>query len=354
MASGQSAAIPVRHLNGTRGPASVYLVLGLILAATLALSLSFGSNSIPLPVTIKLMYLKLTGASIDPVYRREETVLFLIRLPRILMAFLVGAALSSAGAAYQALFRNPMVAPDILGVSSGAGVGASLAIVLGLPTAGLHSLAFVFGLGAVLLVLAVTHLVGHGKSLLVLILVGIVVSSLFGALGSFIKYLSTDDQTLSAMVLWLMGSFSKSGAWLNVPVMAGALLIGLGPLIMTRWQINALAFGQEEAEAMGVSFEKIRLIIILASTVLTASAVALCGLIGWVGLIIPHLARFLVGPNFGRLLPATVLGGGLFMLAVDSVVRILLPGEMPVGIVTSLLGAPLFIYILCLGRKVWI
>jgi iron complex transport system permease protein len=317
-------------------------------------SLSLGRHDVPFATTLKLAFRELTGQPIEAQDKQAAVVLFLIRLPRILMAFLVGAALSVAGAAYQALFRNPMVAPDILGVSSGAGVGASIALVLGFSTVGFHFMAFAFGLGAVFLVLLVTRIVGHGKSLLVMILVGVVISSLFGALGSFIKYLSADDQTLTAMVLWLMGSFAKSGAWANVPVMLIAFVVGVGPLYLSRWQINALAFGEEEAQAMGVSFERLRLLIVCASTVLTASAVALCGLIGWVGLIIPHLARFLVGPNFGRLMPSVLLGGGLFMVIVDSVVRIILPGEMPVGIVTSLIGAPLFIYVLCLGRKVWI
>jgi iron complex transport system permease protein len=328
------------------------LLAGLLLV--MGLSLCLGPNSIPLEVTAKLFWLKLTGAEIDPIYRQADVILFMIRLPRIIMAFLVGGSLSAAGAAYQALFRNPMVAPDILGVSSGAGVGASLAIIMGLSSAGLHFMAFIFGLGAVFIVLFVTEIVGHGKSLLVLILVGVVVSALFGALGSFIKYLSTDDQNLSSMVLWLMGSFSHSGAWSNVLIMLAAFIFGTVPLYLIRWPINALAFGEEQAESMGISYDKLRLIIILASTVLTASSVALCGLIGWLGLIIPHLARFLAGPNFARLFPITLLGGGLFMLIVDSVVRIVLPGEMPVGIVTSLVGAPLFIYILCLGRKVWI
>jgi iron complex transport system permease protein len=330
------------------------LALGAALLTIMAINVTLGPNAIPVGEIVKLIWLKFTGQVLDPVYRRWGVVLFGIRMPRIFMAFLVGAALSLAGAAYQALFRNPMVAPDILGVSSGAGVGASLAIVWGMPTLGLHLMAFFFGLGAVFLVLFVSQIVGRGKSLLVLILVGVVVSALFGALGSFVKYVSSDDSTLTAMVLWLMGSFAHSSSPKDILVMLLAFSVGSIPLLLTRWRINALAFGEEEAQAMGVDYEKLRLIIVVSSTILTASSVALCGLIGWVGLIIPHLARFLVGPNFGRLWPAVVLGGGLFMLIVDSVVRVVLPGEMPVGIVTSILGAPLFIYILCLGRKVWI
>ncbi|MDR0882796.1 MAG: iron ABC transporter permease [Candidatus Adiutrix sp.] len=336
-----------------RRAALMTLLLAGGLGLTALAALAWGRYQIPLTTMRELASLKLSQADIPPELTRPATVLFNIRLPRILLAFLVGGALSVSGAAYQSLFRNPMVAPDILGVSSGAGVGASLAIVWGWPTAALHLTAFLFGLGAVAIVLTVTRAVGRGGSLVVLILVGVVVSSLFSAVGSFIKYLNTDDQSLAVIVLWLMGSLAKAGAWINLPIMLGVTVLGILPLFLTRWQINTLAFGEEEARAMGVDVRRLRLIIVISATLLTASAVALCGLIGWVGLIIPHLARFLVGPNFRDLLPVTFLGGGLFMLLVDSVVRLALPGEMPVGIVTSVVGAPLFIYILCRSRKEW-
>ncbi|MDR1873263.1 MAG: iron ABC transporter permease [Deltaproteobacteria bacterium] len=340
-------------LVGGRVDGLVLVAIGLASLVAIIVNLGLGANDIPISEVAHLAWRKILGQEVDPAYRRFEVILFGVRLPRVLLAFLAGSALSLAGAAYQALFRNPMVVPDILGVSSGAGVGASLAIVLGLPTVGLHLMAFTFGLGAVFLVLFIANVVGRGRSLLVLILVGVVVSALFGAVGSFVKYISADDQSLSSMVLWLMGGFSRSSSLDNVKIMALAFFIGAIPLWLTRWRINALAFGEEEAQSMGVNYESLRLIIIVSSTIMTASSVALCGLIGWVGLIIPHLARFLVGPSFSRLLPATILGGGLFMLLVDTVVRVVLPGETPVGIITSILGAPLFIIILCLGRKTW-
>jgi iron complex transport system permease protein len=297
--------------------------------------------------------LRLTGGAVPAGLGPADAVLFSIRLPRVALAVLVGAALSTSGAAYQGLFRNPMVSPDILGVSSGAGVGASLAIIWGWPTPLLHAAAFAFGLGAVGLVLVVTRLVGRGGSLLVMILVGVVVSSLFSALGALIKYMTSNEQSLIALVLWLMGSLARAGSWPSLMILALVITAGAVPLFLLRWKLNALSFGEDEARAVGVNVERLKLAVVVCGTLMTASAVALCGLIGWVGLIIPHMARFLVGPNFRALLPVTMLGGGLFLLLVDSAVRLALPGEMPIGILTAIIGAPMFVYLLARGRQEW-
>jgi iron complex transport system permease protein len=301
----------------------------------------------------ELAKLRLFGLEVPTSLRQAEAVLFHIRLPRIALSVLVGAALSVSGAVYQALFRNPLVAPDILGVSSGAGVGASLAIAWGLPSPLIHLSAFVFGLGAVAFVVIVAAAVGWGRSLMVLILVGVVVSSLFTALGSLVKYLATDDQTLASMVLWLMGSFAQAGSWSNVAIVASVLTVASAPLILLRWRMNALAFGEEEARAMGVDVVRLKLVIIACATLQTATSVAVCGLVGWVGLLVPHMCRFLSGPSHQTLLPASLLAGGLFMLTVDTLVRLALPGEMPVGVVTALAGSPLFIVVLCRSSKRW-
>lgn len=263
--------------------------------------------------------------------------------------------MSVSGAAYQGLFRNPMVSPDVLGVSSGAGAGASLAILWGWPSLGIQALAFAFGLGAVTLVMFVARVVGRdgGNSILILILAGIVISALFSALGSLVKYLGASDMQLQEMVLWLLGSLARTGGWSNVLVVSTALIVAALPLYLLRWKINALSFGEEEALALGVNVGRLRLIIIICATLLTASAVSLCGLIGWVGLIIPHLSRFLVGPNHRILLPTAMLGGGLFMLIADNFARAVVRGELPIGILTAFIGAPLFIYILCRSRKDW-
>jgi iron complex transport system permease protein len=289
----------------------------------------------------------------SPAYRQMEVVVFSIRLPRIFLSILVGGALSVSGAVYQNLFRNPMVAPDILGVSSGAGVGASLAIVIGFPSPLIHLTAFVFGLSAVFLVVTISQIAGHNRSLVVMILVGVVVSSLFSAFGSFLKYISSDDQSLTNIVLWLMGSFAQASSWTNVLILLGVTILAYIPLFFVSYRINALAFGEEEASSMGVNVSGLKIIIILCATLMTATATAICGLIGWVGLLIPHLCRFIVGPNFQILLPTSLLAGGLFMLLVDSLVRLVFPGEMPVGIITSLAGAPLFIYVLCRSTLKW-
>ena len=286
---------------------------------------------------------------------QNSAVLFVIRLPRIFLAILVGAALTAAGAAYQGLFKNPMVSPDILGVSSGASVGACLGILLSFSDLSIQVLAFVFGLGAVFLVLAISRAVGRGtNNLLIMILAGTVISALFSALTSLIKYLADTDTKLPEVTFWLMGSFAKTDSWKNVLIMLMAFLVGVVPIMLLRWKINVMSFGEEEAQSMGVNTKRVRLTltIILAATLLTASSVALCGIVGWVGLIMPHIiSRFIVGPNYKYLLPTALLICAIFMLIVDNVARFIGPEEIPLGILTAIIGNPLFIYLLWKGRK---
>jgi iron complex transport system permease protein len=282
---------------------------------------------------------------------RAGVVLFYLRLPRILLSILAGGALAASGAAYQSLFKNPMVAPDILGVTSGAGAGASLALLWGLSGVSLQVMAFSGGLLAVLIVMGTSRTLGPDSSMVTLILTGVVVSSLFAALGSFIKYMAASTDNLSGLVLWLMGSFAHAGAWPGIRLLFIFSVIGLIPLFLAGWSLNAMSFGEEEAASLGVDVGRLKLTVIFSSTLLTASVAALCGLVGWVGLIVPHLARFLTGPNFATLLPVSYVLGAFFTLAADSLVRLVLPGEMPVGIVTSVIGAPLFIHILKRSRQ---
>lgn len=292
----------------------------------------------------------------DPVEdARAETVVFVVRLPRILLAALVGAALAVSGAAYQGLFKNPMVSPDILGVSSGAGVGAAFAILIGLSSLGVQVLAFVGGVLAVLLVTTIAKaFTKSGNALVVMILAGTVISSVFSALTSLIKYVADPDDKLPAITYWLMGSFARSGVSSSVWLMAGVVLVAGGLLMLMRWQINVMAFGEEEARVMGVNVKRSRSLVILASTLLTSVAVCLSGTIGWVGLIIPHITRLATGPNYRSLVPLSMLGGACFMVFVDDVARTVTNGELPVGILTALIGAPLFIYMLVKGRKEWL
>jgi iron complex transport system permease protein len=292
---------------------------------------------------------RLTGAA--PV-GQIDTVLFEVRLPRVLAAVLGGAGLAGAGAAYQTLFRNPLVSPDILGVSTGAGLGAVLGIFLSLPVLGIQLTAFALGLATVALVYAVASVV-HGRDpILVLVLAGVVVGSLTGAAISLLKILADPYDQLPAIVFWLLGSFSairRSEVWATLPM----ILVGLLPLLLLRWRINVLSLGDEEAKALGVEAGRLRLAVIAAATLMTASVVAISGVIGWVGLVIPHIARMLVGPSFDRLLPTAMLLGGSYLLLVDTLARTMARIEVPIGILTAILGAPFFLWLLMRGREGW-
>jgi iron complex transport system permease protein len=288
----------------------------------------------------------------SPRVGQGDTVLFEVRLPRVLAAVLVGAATAAAGAAYQSLFRNPLVSPDILGVSTGAGLGAVLGIFLSLPVAGIQLAAFVTGLATVGLVYAIASLVHGREPVLVLVLAGVVVGSLAGAAISLLKILADPYDQLPAIVFWLLGSLSairKGEVWTAAPL----VLIGLAPLVLLRWRINVLSLGDEEARALGVEAGRLRLVVIAAATLMTASVVAISGVIGWVGLVIPHIARMLVGPSFDRLLPTAMLLGASYLLLVDTLARTLGRVEVPIGILTAVIGAPFFLWLLARGRDGW-
>lgn len=283
---------------------------------------------------------------------QDYAVLMLIRLPRVIFAILVGAALASSGAVYQGLFRNPLVSPDILGVSSGAAVGASIAIILNFNNFGVQTMAFGFGLAAVFLVVFISSLIAKGRiNLLVMVLTGVVISSLFGAFSSLLKFLADSEDKLPEITFWLMGSLARMGGYENLSVLLFVIIIALTPLFLLRYKLNALSFGEEEARAMGLNVKVYNFIIIICATLLTATCVAYCGIVGWVGLVVPHIVRFVVGANFISLLPASMLVGGLFLLVVDSIARSVLASEIPLGVITSLLGAPLFIYLLYKSKK---
>ena len=281
-----------------------------------------------------------------------DTVLFDIRLPRVFAAVLVGAAIAAAGAAYQTLFRNPLVSPDILGVSTGAGLGAVLGIFLSLPVAGIQLLAFAVGLTTVGLVYAIASLVHGREPILVLVLAGVVVGSLAGAAISLLKIMADPYDQLPAIVFWLLGSLSairKAEVWGAAPL----VFIGLVPLVLLRWRVNVLSLGDEEAKALGVEAGRLRLVVIAAATLMTASVVAVSGVIGWVGLVIPHVARMIVGPSFDRLLPTAMLLGASYLLMVDTLARTMARIEVPIGILTAIIGAPFFLWLLARGREGW-
>jgi iron complex transport system permease protein len=329
------------------------LILVLLLIAAFLLSFTVGRYAVSIPELLGIFAGKLFHL---PAAWPEalETVLFRVRIPRICSAMMVGAALAVSGAAYQGLFRNPMVSPDILGASAGAGFGAAVGILLSFSIVGIQVSSFLFGLGAVALTYAVGSAIGRGNnSVLALVLTGMVVSTLFSSFTSITKYVADTDNKLPAITFWLMGGLSSVSVR-DTGVLLIPLALGMAPLFLLRWKLNVLSFGEEEAQAMGVDTRRIRGIIILCSTLLTASAVSVSGMVGWIGLIIPHIARLVVGPNYKILLPASLLIGSTFLLAVDDIARSAFEMEIPLGILTSLIGAPFFVYLLLKGRRAWV
>ncbi len=257
----------------------------------------------------------------------------------------MGAALAAAGAAYQNLFRNPLVSPDILGVSGGCALGAVTGIFFGLPIAAIQGLAFAGGLAAVALVLAIgTWVRGHDR-VLTLVLTGVVVGSLFGAGIAFAKYVADPYNQLPAITFWLLGSFSGV---LPRDLAIALPLIGVAfvPLVLLRWRVNVLSLPDDEARALGVDVGRVRLAVIAAATLVTSAGVAIAGIIGWVGLVVPHGARLLVGAEFARVLPISALLGAAFMLLVDTLCRTIVRTELPPGVLTALVGTPVFIWLL--------
>ena len=319
---------------------SLILVCFAVLAGVSVLSLGIGRYPVSPPAILSWL---VTGTSADA---NLPVVLLGIRLPRLVAAIAAGGALSLAGAAYQGLFRNPMVSPDILGVSSGSGFGAALGILLSLPVAAVQAISFAGGISAVLAAVLVNRAIGRSSdSVLVLVLSGIVISSLFGALLSLLKYIADPLDKLPAITYWLMGSFAdiRTG---ELGMAVAMVLAGAIPLLLLSWRLNVLSFGEEEARSLGLHTERMRVAVILSATLVTASMISVCGIIGWVGLVVPHISRFLAGANHRRLMPVSFLVGAAFMVAVDSIARSSASVEIPVGIITAVLGAPFFIWIM--------
>ncbi|HMO06900.1 MAG TPA: iron ABC transporter permease [Paracoccaceae bacterium] len=323
---------------------SVVALLGLALLAGALVALTIG----PFRLTLAEVLAALTGRAGGT----AEVVVWNIRLPRVLAAMLVGAALAAAGASYQVLFRNPLVSPDILGVSSGAALGAVCGIFLSLPVIAIQGFAFLGGLAAVGLVIFVAQAVRGVDQTLVLVLTGVVMGALAGAATSLLKVMADPYDQLPAITFWLLGSLASTTRADLGPVLP-AVVVGLVPLILLRWRINLLSLGDDEARALGVDAPRLRLLVIAAATLITASVVAIAGVVGWVGLVIPHIARMLVGPSFATLLPVAAILGAGYLLLVDTLCRTLATIEIPLGILTAVLGAPFFLYLLARGRRGW-
>jgi iron complex transport system permease protein len=325
--------------------ATSYVLAAAALLGLIAIAFAVGRY----PVSLGDLWSLLTG---NDVAANVETVVMQIRGPRVLAALLVGAGLAAAGTAYQGMFRNPLVSPDILGVSTGAALGAVLGIFLSLNVLWIQMFAFAGGLMAVGLVYGVgSRLRGHDP-LLALVLTGVVIGTLLGSAIALLKYLADPYNQLPAITYWLLGSLASTSPrdlWIAIPFS----LFGLAPMLLLRWRVNLLALPDDEARALGVDTRKLRALIIAAATLMTASAVAISGIIGWVGLLIPHAARLLVGPDFGRLLPLAMLLGAGFLLAVDTLCRTIATIEVPPGVLTALIGTPFFLWLFALARRSW-
>lgn len=351
----ESDLSPPRKLSGV----STGVILIIVLAVIFVLSFALGRYPVSPADVIKILwsniieFITFNNITINHTWPDiMETVVIQIRLPRILAAILIGASLAMAGVSFQGLFRNPLVSPDILGVSAGAGFGAALAILLNANQVTIEISAFCFALLAVGISFLVSRVV-KGNAVLSLVLAGMAIASLFSAFLSLVKYAADPTNQLPAITYWLMGSLASVN---NIQLLFTAIpmVTGIIILLLIRWRFNVLAMGEEEAQALGVDTGKLRVIIVLCCTLITASSVCISGTIGWVGLVIPHIGRMLVGPNHKQLVPVCILLGAAYLLFIDNIARLVANIEIPIGILTSIVGAPFFIYLLSRNSKGWV
>lgn len=325
-------------------------VLILLPLALLIISLFVGRYFIS-PITL-LQVISSKIIPVEPTWPEAvETVIFQVRLPRTIVAMFVGAGLSISGASFQGMFRNPLVSPDILGVASGAGCGAALAILLSGNIAIIQISAFGFALLAVAITYWMSR-VYRTAHILMLVLSGVVVGALFSAFIGLIKFTADPYDKLPAITYWLMGSLSSvtpREMWVTIPTVG----IGTIGLLLIRWKINILSIGDEEARSLGINTELLKSFVIVFASIVTASSVCVGGMIGWVGLVIPHVTRMIVGPDHRILLPACLATGSAYLLLIDDIARTIITAEVPLGILTAIVGAPFFGYLLRKTRGAW-
>lgn len=326
------------------------IILGTVLLFLLVVTFSFFLGKFPISMSDffsailnKIIPLEQTWSS------QVETILFKIRFPRIIMAVLIGGGISVAGATYQALFQNPMISQDILGASQGAAFGAAIGLFFSLTYEQVISLSFLFGLLAVGAVLLVSKCL-KSDSVLNVVLIGMMIGSLFNSAVSFLKLVGDPTNTLPAITYWLMGSLS-SIKMQDVLFAAPLILIGMLPIFLLRWRLNVISLGEEEALSLGVNSRILRVILILSATLITASAVSVSGMIGWVGLVVPHFSRMIVGNDYRYSIPVTAILGGTFLLFVDDFSRMISTSEIPIGILTSFIGAPIFLLLIAKNNR---
>jgi iron complex transport system permease protein len=327
------------------------LIALLFLLAGLLVAFVVGRYPVSLGDVVHVVAAKLAGRAAD-VPPAVESVIWQVRGPRVIAAALVGAALAVAGTAFQGLFRNPLVSPDILGASSGAALGAVLGIYFSLGVFAIQALAFAGGLIAVAAVYAIGSAVRARDPVLVLVLTGVVIGALLGAGVGLVKYLADPYNQLPAMTFWLLGSLAAVGPSDLLPLL-GPVALGTLVLLALRWRMNVMSLPDEEARALGVPTGALRIAIVAAATLVTSASVATAGIIGWIGLVVPHVARTLAGPDFPRLIPAAALLGGGFLLLIDTLARTGAAIEIPLGILTALIGTPFFIWLLTSVAKTW-
>lgn len=335
----------------TRSAISGFSVALCVLTAGFAVAFLVGRFPVSLADIAAVLWSKVTGQPSN-VSAAVESVILQVRGPRVLAAFFVGCALAVAGTAFQGLFRNPLVSPDILGASSGAALGAVLGIFLSLGILAIQICAFIGGLIAVAAVYLVGSAIRSRDPILVLVLTGVVIGSLLGAGVGLVKYLADPYNQLPAMTFWLLGSLSAASAADLMPLF-GPVAFGTLILLLLRFRMNVMSLSEEEARALGVPTGPLRIAIVAAATLVTSASVATAGIIGWVGLVVPHLARTLVGPDFSRLLPVAGLLGGGFLLFIDTMARTAAPIEIPLGILTAVIGTPFFIWLLASVSRTW-
>lgn len=324
------------------------ILLALTTIFTFFISFSIGFYNIPVRDVVKIL--------LNPIFHfkdvtwssQMETIIWNIRMPRIIAALIVGASLSVSGSSYQCMFKNPLVSPDILGVSAGAGLGAAIAISFGLPYYLTQLLAFTFGIAVVFLSYLVSIKVRTGQTIS-LVLAGTLFGTLCTSTTSLLKYVADPTDKLPNITFFLMGSLAKV-QYKDLIISILPMIIGFFILYSVRYKLNILTLDDEEAASLGINPIRLRLITILASTLLTASSVCVAGLVGWIGLLIPHITRMFTGPNYQKLLPASLLLGGAFLLIVDNLARSLATMEIPLGIITSILGAPFLLRLIMNNR----
>ncbi|MBK8985079.1 MAG: iron ABC transporter permease [Chloroflexi bacterium] len=343
-----------KHLTAARASIRRYGLPALLLFLPVflfLLALGLGRYPITIADVGRVLLSPLFPGVADHVDQTAALLVLRIRLPRALAALLIGASLASTGAAFQGIFKNPLVDSNILGVTSGAGFGAALALLLLAPAWLVQTSAFFFGLLAVSLAFFGSRLY-HSAPILVLTLMGILVGSLFGSLTSLLKYVADPLDALPAITFWLLGSLA-SVTWRSIPALLLITAVGALFLWLVRWRLNVLSLGEAEAATLGMNPTRLKLAIIVTATLMTAVAVSISGVIGWVGLVIPHAGRILVGPDHKRLIPATLSLGASFLLLIDLIARTLLPGEVPLGVLTGLIGVPILIVLLRRNRTGW-